>query len=70
MKVYLVTIEYRDYDCFDGHVVRASSEAEAREFCAKEAADEGPEVWLNKSKVEELTGEGEVGLILSSFNAG
>ncbi len=76
MKLWLVSRNDEDmiYDAYDGHVIAAESEEEARAFAAQGAADEGKEVWSDGEKVKcELIGEtlgADKGVVLSSFNAG
>lgn len=59
------------YDSFDGHVIRAETEARAREMANQKAGDEG-RIWLDPDKVQctELTVDGPEGFQLSDFNAG
>jgi len=76
MKLYLLRrdIDKRDpiYDCFDGHVIRADSEAMARELAACAAADEGRDVWTDptRSACDQISEHGAPGIVLSNFNAG
>lgn len=74
MKIFLLDRPECDYDEASGFVIMANSEEEAREIASKihswpkHVAQE----WFNKDLVscEELTGNGEAGLILESFHAG
>ncbi len=60
-----------EWDCCYGMVIRAGTEAAARKFAAKRppAGDEGPNVWLDPAKTtcEELTAEGEEGVVIIDF---
>lgn len=61
------------WDVADGFVVRAETEEQARAIAAKRAGDEGSQVWLRYSAgstCEELTADGEPGIILRDYNAG
>ena len=60
------------YDCYDGHVIRANSEAEARLMASKVSADEGSNTWLEPSSSTciEIIPDGKVEIILSDFHAG
>lgn len=76
MKLWLLrAIGPVGYDAYDAHVVRAETEKEARAACPTEG--EGyprtePTFWNDpqRSTCEELTTDGEAGVIVSSFNAG
>ena len=78
MNLYLITMEHwpRDYrwDCYDGHVIAADSEFEARSFAARNHGDEGAASWMTANSKIVLIGtaapEVMAGLVLSSFNAG
>lgn len=73
-KIYLVerTDSTQGYDEYDSFVVVAKSPGQARQFCAEEAADEGPNVWLNAQTtlLAKSVIEGEPRIVLGSFNAG
>lgn len=58
------------WDTFDGHVVAAMSESEARALAADYTGCGGGE-WLDagSSSCERIDGVERVGVILSSFNA-
>lgn len=74
-KIYLVerdgAVSAAVYDCFNGHVVVASSPTKARELCFDEAADEGEQSWV-AAKVTVLGDPKDPTprIILSDFNAG
>lgn len=82
MKLFLLKrIKKEDdleYDCSDGFVVRAPSEARARTMISENGGlegtygDEGPEVWLARdgSTCEEIAVEGPEEIILRDFWAG
>ena len=62
------------YDKPFGYIVRAESEIEARELCAKNSDDSSSldgDVWRNHHYVEcrELTSNGEAGIIIRDFHA-
>lgn len=63
------------YDSYDSFVVVAGSESEARTIAAECAGDEGEELWLD-GQFSSCTAIGtphadlEVGVVVSSFNAG
>lgn len=57
------------YDEYDGFVICAASEDEARTIAAKHAADEGMASWIACPVCVEISTE-RAGVILSSFNAG
>jgi hypothetical protein len=60
------------YDCNDGFVIRAETEADARKIASEQRGDEGSEVWLSseKSTCDELLQSGDVGVVLQDFHAG
>lgn len=60
------------YDCSDGFVIRAVSEAHARVLASRTNGGEGPETWTDplRSTCEVLRADGEPGVVLSDFNAG
>ena len=76
MKLWLLErTSYKDkprYDVQRAVVIRAETEAAAREDATKTAGDEGEAVWLDPSKstCEELTADGPPGLVIQDFNAG
>lgn len=74
MKLWLLKRPYGAqpvYDATDGVVVRAESEAGARNIASNYHGDEGVGVWLtDEVTCEELTADGEPGMILQDFNAG
>lgn len=59
------------YDKAFGFVVRAETAASARANAATDAGDEGRDAWTNEefSTCEELTCEGEVGVVIRDFAA-
>lgn len=59
------------YDKADGFVVRAETEESARKWASNNHGDEGAEAWLDDGLTicEELTAEGDPGVILRDFNA-
>jgi len=73
-NIYLIEPTSRadiGWDCYDGFVIIADNEKEARNFCPY--ADEGKKTWLYKtySTIEKIgESDKEKGLYLASFNAG
>lgn len=61
----------RWYDKAFGFVVRAKTEAEARELASEDCGDEGKMCWLDsaQSTCEELTRKGKSGVIMRDFRA-
>lgn len=59
------------YDRAFGFIVRAETEAVARQIASFKAGNEKPAAWLDESlsSCEELTADGEPGLILRDFSA-
>ena len=72
MALYLVERYESDYDEYDAHLIRASSEREARKIAAAKNHCEGSDEWLNelKSSCKLISTDGANEVILSSFNAG
>lgn len=74
MKLWLLKRESKFgpmYDVNNGFVIRAESEAQARNIASDHHGDEGIGFWLtDKATCEELLPEGDVGIILQDFNAG
>lgn len=72
MALYLVKRHESDYDEYDAHLIRASSEREARKIAAAKNHREDSDEWLNdlKSTCVCVTADGANEVILSSFNAG
>ena len=72
MALYLVKRHEFDYDEYDAHLVRASSEREARKIAAAKNHREDSDEWLNdfKSSCVLISPGGLNEVILSSFNAG
>ena len=74
MNIYRVVIEYQGYDTNDGHVIVASSKAEAIRLASEAAADEGNEIWFNHSDIILLGKAANVfkfpEILLTSFRAG
>jgi len=70
MALYLLKRNEFDYDEYNAHLVRASSECEARKIAANYHED--PDEWLNvlKSSCKLISTDGANEVILSSFNAG
>lgn len=76
MKLWLLRARVGDplwdtpWDKYFGFVVRAETEAQARHVVP--SADEDCEAWLDPahSTCEELTGDGDVGVVLGDFHAG
>ncbi len=60
------------YDVTNAVVVRAHSEARARELAARVAGDEGAQVWIHEdeSSCGELTADGVEAIIIRDFAAG
>ena len=74
-KLYLLKrMDRVGYDEFDGFVISADTETEARDFAIQEAADEGDEVWSSQLDVSctllALNTKHDKGIVLGSFNAG
>ena len=73
MKLYLLATNIGGYDSYDGHVIAAESEHEARLFAIEEAAEEGVKAWNTENSsikiIADHTNE-PAGIILSSFNGG
>jgi len=70
--IYLLTrLDEVGYDEFDGWVIRAKSEEEARKLANECCGNEG-EMWNDKDMVACILVEpdGDADVILSSFNAG
>jgi hypothetical protein len=77
MKLFLLDSRAgADYDSYEGFVVRAKNEDQARAIAQARIADErldNEHFWLNPkySSCEVLTARGgQVGILLASFNAG
>ena len=72
MALYLVQRRDSDYDEYDAHLIRASSEREARKIAAAKNPREDSDEWLNvlKSSCKLISTDGANEVILSSFNAG
>jgi hypothetical protein len=81
VKLWLVKrIAAADWDEYQGFVIRAETELEARRIANGDKPDSFPfdyeddeiSVWLNPdlSTCEELTADGEAGIVLYDFNAG
>lgn len=69
MKLFLLQGDPGVYDSYNGHLVRARNEQEARDLCTY--ADEGPDWWQSdKIDVTEILMDGPSTVILSSFRAG
>lgn len=77
MNIYLLKRDNKvGYDEYDGFVIAANTEDEARQMAAEEAADEGKNIWL--SPVSDDVRVVKIGIndypnpeiILDSFNAG
>lgn len=62
---------YSTYDMNHGFIVRAKTEARAREMANTQSADEGA-IWDNPKHVicKELTAEGNEAVIMADFHAG
>ena len=72
MAIYLlVRTDHPWYDEYDGRVICADNEKQARTIANKSAGDEG-QMWDDYSLVvcELIDPDGEHGEILASFNAG
>jgi hypothetical protein len=74
MKLWLLKrfTETPVYDVNNGFVIRAETENAARDIASQQRGDEGPETWtdIGLSTCEELTADGEIGVVLRDFNAG
>lgn len=69
MKLFLLETDQYDYDEYDGFVVRASSEKQAREIVKNELTD------IIRQDIDmfnciEINARGEAEVILASFHAG
>ena len=72
MAIYLLMQRsYVNYDEYDGKVIRAKDETEARMLANEEVGDEG-KIWNdeNEVKCEHISGDGITCVILDSFRAG
>lgn len=69
--IYKLTRKTRSYDEFDGKIIRAKSEIEARCIANEHTGDEG-RVWLDDKEVkcEVISENGPSGEILGSFCGG
>lgn len=67
-QLYLFERGSVDYDEYDAHLVRATSEHEARLLCAK--VDIQFEAWGSQVEAVVITNEGCTDIIISSYNAG
>jgi hypothetical protein len=79
MKLWLLTRDTTPdrapiYDCYDGYVIAAPTEEEARSIASTRPADEGAECWLAPTMVScTHIGESldeEPGIFLADFHAG
>ena len=84
MKLYLLRPRlgllhpnpFGGYDSYDGFVVRALSETDARQLVTDETSGDErwnyPDAWTSStwSTCEELTASGEQEIIMADFNAG
>jgi len=73
MKIYKITIDEYDWDCFSWHVIIANNVKEVRDIAKIASADEWKEIW-ETARIEML-GEyswknKEPFIALSDFNAG
>ncbi len=61
-----------EWDVNNGFVIRAETENAARGIASQQRGDEGPGTWIDTglSTCEELTADGEIGVVLTDFNAG
>ena len=72
MKLWILTrINPDGYDVYNGHVIRAKTEYDARQMANQKAADEG-RIWHSSALATctELAANGPEGIQLSDFNAG
>ena len=74
MKLWLLKRPEDDcsWDEYDGFVIRAQNEVQARRIASENPGDEGASVWLSSvlSTCEELKNQGIPGIVLSDFMAG
>ena len=73
MNIYIIKrTDAIGWDEYEGFVVVAKNEQEAREIASKEAADEGEDIWFNHAYTRCEVVDTLVGprVVLSSFNAG
>jgi hypothetical protein len=73
VKLFILKNSRRfEYDSCRAFVIRAESEAEAREIGAGKCGDEGADTWRDPvwSTCFELTGNGGSGVVLTDFAAG
>ena len=72
MNLYLLRRKEVDYDEFDAHLIRASSENRAREIASRHSRHEPSYEWLDPvaSTCECVEVDGIEGVVLSSFLAG
>jgi len=72
MAIYLlVRTDHTGYDEYDGRVICADSETQARAIANESVGNEG-RMWddLNRVTCEMVDPDGECGEVLASFNAG
>ena len=68
MKIFdIYRKEHPDYDEYGGFVVRAKNEEEAFEMCRRET---GHDISRELFDIEELTIEGDSGIIIEDFREG
>lgn len=73
MKIFFITHNKWDYNCYLGHVIVANNETEVRELSKKNSASEGIDIWDNATVtvIGEYTGnETKPFILLSDFRAG
>lgn len=73
MRIYLISIGVKDWDCYDSHIIIANTKSEVRKFAIDKFADEGKEIWetANIEILGKYKGSNNKPFIaLSSFNAG
>lgn len=68
VKLWLLRAMVTRWDYMEGCVVRAEDETAARALAAEDAGDEGPEHWLTEATCEEITADGEPGLLIMDFH--
>jgi hypothetical protein len=71
MRLYVLSCSVSYYDCVQGFVIRARSQAHARKIASENSADEGSKTWLDpkRSTCNLLRSDGETGIILRDFSA-
>ena len=69
MKLWLIKTEEYGYDDFDGFVIRAETEKQARDLALKES-NQSVFADASRSSCVEIFAEGNSEIVLGSYNAG